>query len=128
MPSALYRAICTIADKTIYPILPGFAKAVWNHPAGPKTVFFWAPSIKYCLVAAGLADMARPADKLSASQSAALLATGAIWTRYSFVIIPINYYLASVNFFVACIGMTQLMRIAHYEYTRKNGSEGIMES
>jgi hypothetical protein len=36
---------------------------------GPKTVFFWAPMMKWCLVAAGLKDMSRPADKLSASQN-----------------------------------------------------------
>lgn len=36
---------------------------------GPKTVFFWAPMMKWCLVAAGLKDLARPADKLSVSQN-----------------------------------------------------------
>ena len=34
------------------------------------------------LVIAGLGDLARPADKLSPSQSGALAATGAIWARY----------------------------------------------
>ncbi|KAK6048641.1 hypothetical protein COOONC_13854 [Cooperia oncophora] len=47
----------------------------------------------------------------------ALAATGAIWTRYSFVIIPVNYNLASVNFFVMCSGLSQLARIAHYRRT-----------
>ena len=37
--------------------------------AGPKTVFFWAPLMKWCLVAAGLKDLSRPADKLSVSQN-----------------------------------------------------------
>ena len=36
---------------------------------GPKTVFFWAPMMKWCLVAAGLKDINRPADKLSVSQN-----------------------------------------------------------
>ena len=36
---------------------------------GPKTVFFWAPLMKWCLVAAGLKDLNRPADKLSVSQN-----------------------------------------------------------
>jgi len=22
-------------------------KQLWNHPAGPKTVFFWAPTMKW---------------------------------------------------------------------------------
>lgn len=37
--------------------------------AGPKTVFFWAPLMKWGLVAAGLKDLSRPADKLSLSQN-----------------------------------------------------------
>lgn len=36
-----------------------------NHPAGPRTVFFWAPMMKWSLTCAGLADIARPAEKLS---------------------------------------------------------------
>ncbi|KAH9963435.1 mitochondrial pyruvate carrier [Lactifluus volemus] len=82
-----------------------------NHPAGPKTVFFWAPVMKWCLVAAGLKDLNRPADKLSVSQNVALAATGFIWVRYSFVIKPINISLAAVNFFVGSTGLGQLARI-----------------
>jgi len=85
-----------------------------NHPAGPKTVFFWAPLMKWCLVAAGLKDMSRPADKLSVSQNLALAGTGFIWVRYSLVITPINYSLAAVNFFVGLSGLTQLGRIANH--------------
>ncbi|KAN0065169.1 Mitochondrial pyruvate carrier 2 [Thecaphora frezii] len=85
-----------------------------NHPAGPKTVFFWAPLMKWCLVAAGLKDLSRPADKLSVSQNAALAATGFIWVRYSLVITPVNYSLAAVNFFVGMSGFAQLYRIWDY--------------
>ncbi|KAG6920108.1 Mitochondrial pyruvate carrier 2 [Tephrocybe rancida] len=91
-----------------------------NHPAGPKTVFFWAPLMKWCLVAAGLKDLSRPADKLSVSQNLALAGTGFIWVRYSLVITPINYSLAAVNFFVGLSGLTQLGRIANY---RRNNPE-----
>ncbi|KAG5715397.1 hypothetical protein E4T56_gene20530 [Termitomyces sp. T112] len=89
-------------------------QAFMNHPAGPKTVFFWAPLMKWCLVAAGLKDLSRPAEKLSVSQNLALAATGMIWVRYSLVITPVNYSLAAVNFFVGMSGITQLGRIAHY--------------
>ncbi|KAI0779990.1 hypothetical protein C8Q74DRAFT_1262474 [Fomes fomentarius] len=82
--------------------------------AGPKTVFFWAPVMKWCLVAAGLKDLSRPADKLSISQNVALTATGFIWVRYSLVITPINYSLAAVNFFVGSTGLGQLARIWQY--------------
>ncbi|KAJ7039230.1 mitochondrial pyruvate carrier [Mycena alexandri] len=89
-----------------------------NHPAGPKTVFFWAPLMKWCLVGAGLKDMSRPAEKLSLSQNIALTATGFIWVRYSLVITPVNYSLAAVNFFVGLSGLTQLGRIANYRYAQ----------
>ncbi|PWN49917.1 putative FMP43-protein found in mitochondrial proteome [Violaceomyces palustris] len=88
-----------------------------NHPAGPKTVFFWAPLMKWCLVAAGLKDLSRPADKLSVSQNAALAATGMIWVRYSLVITPVNYSLAAVNFFVGLSGLAQLYRVWDYRRT-----------
>ncbi|KZO92612.1 mitochondrion protein [Calocera viscosa TUFC12733] len=89
-------------------------QAFLNHPAGPKTVFFWAPMMKWCLVAAGLKDLQRPADKLSVPQNVALAATGIIWVRYSFVIIPVNYSLAAVNLFVGGTGMYQLYRVWDY--------------
>ena len=75
-----------------------------------------------CLVGAGLADLARPAEKLSLSQNGALLATGAVWTRYCFVITPVNYYLASVNFFVGLTGLIQILRIANYHRTHPSTS------
>ncbi|EIW70936.1 mitochondrial protein [Tremella mesenterica] len=89
-----------------------------NHPAGPRTIFFWAPLAKWALVAAGLKDLSRPAEKLSVSQNVALTATGFIWVRYSFVITPVNYSLAAVNFFVGASGLMQLGRI--WDYRRKH--------
>ncbi|PWN30057.1 UPF0041-domain-containing protein [Jaminaea rosea] len=82
-----------------------------NHPAGPRTVFFWAPIMKWCLVAAGIKDLSRPPEKLSVSQNIALAATGMIWVRYSLIITPRNVNLAAVNFFVGATGMVQLYRI-----------------
>ena len=67
--------------------------------------------MKWGLVVAGLGDLARPADKLSASQNSALAVTGFIWVRYSLVITPVNYSLAAVNFFVGSTGLGQLARI-----------------
>ncbi|WFD36064.1 acylpyruvate hydrolase [Malassezia cuniculi] len=88
-------------------------QAFMNHPAGPKTVFFWAPMMKWALVLAGIKDLSRPAEKLSVSQNFALALTGMIWVRYCFVITPVNYPLAAVNFFVGTNGLVQLGRIAH---------------
>lgn len=67
--------------------------------------------MKWCLVIAGLKDLGRPAEKLSASQNLALAGTGMIWVRYSFVIQPRNLSLAAVNFFVGTTGLMQLYRI-----------------
>jgi mitochondrial pyruvate carrier 2 len=62
----------------------------WNSEIGPKTVHFWAPVMKWGVVAAGASDFLRPAEKLSLTQNMALLATGSIWTRWCFVIRPKN--------------------------------------
>uniref|UniRef100_A0A674H5G1 Mitochondrial pyruvate carrier n=1 Tax=Taeniopygia guttata TaxID=59729 RepID=A0A674H5G1_TAEGU len=95
-------------------MLPPRFRPFYNHPA----VFFWAPVMKWGLVCAGLADMARPAEKLSTGQSAVLTATGLIWSRYSLVIIPKNWSLFAVNFFVGCAGGSQLFRIWRYAVIR----------
>lgn len=76
-----------------------------------QQVFFWAPLMKWCLVAAGIKDLSRPADKLSVTQNSALAATGMIWVRYSLVITPVNYSLAAVNAFVGMTGLYSLYRI-----------------
>ncbi|XP_062302812.1 mitochondrial pyruvate carrier 2-like [Osmerus eperlanus] len=100
-------------------VLPAKLRPLYNHPAGPKTVFFWAPVFKWGLVVAGMADMARPADKLSISQSAVLLTTGVLWSRYSLIILPKNWNLFAVNLFVGFAGASQLIRIWRYNQELK---------
>jgi len=39
------------------------------------------------------------------------MATGAIWTRWCLIIKPKNIFLATVNFFLFCVGATQVTRI-----------------
>lgn len=82
--------------------------------------------MKWCLVAAGLKDLSRPADKLSVSQNVALATTGMIWVRYSLVITPVNYSLAAVNFFVGTTGIMQLYRI--WDFNKSKGSSPITEA
>ncbi|KAF9159396.1 Mitochondrial pyruvate carrier 2 [Actinomortierella ambigua] len=105
----------------------GFQKFL-NHPAGPKTIHFWAPAAKWALVIAGVGDMQRPAENLSVSQNVALAATGLIWSRYSLVIIPKNWSLFTVNVFVAGTGLTQLTRIFNYRQSLKNGEAKPVEA
>lgn len=118
--AVVYRGIINVADKFV----PKALRPMWEHPAGPKTVFFWAPTVKWSLVIAGLADLKRPAEKLSVTQSTALAATGIIWSRYSMVIIPKNWNLFSVNVFVGGTGLYQLYRIFRYRQSLK-GVESV---
>mmetsp|Transcript_14548 Transcript_14548/g.31678 ORF Transcript_14548/g.31678 Transcript_14548/m.31678 type:complete len:112 (+) Transcript_14548:111-446(+) len=97
----------------------GFArklKAFWNHPAGPKTIHFWAPTFKWGISLANIADMQRPPEKISLPQQCAITATGIIWSRYSTQITPVNYNLLAVNAFMAVTGMYQLSRKLNHEY------------
>ncbi|XP_012221628.1 mitochondrial pyruvate carrier 2 [Linepithema humile] len=95
--------------------VPEKLQPLWKHPAGPQTIFFWAPIFKWGLVIAGLSDLQRPANKISISQSSALGITGLIWTRYSLAITPKNYSLFSVNLFVACTALYQISRAVRYQ-------------
>ncbi|KAI5090187.1 hypothetical protein C0J45_20322 [Silurus meridionalis] len=92
-------------------MLPPKLRPMYNHPAGPKTVFFWAPVFKWGLVFAGFSDLTRPPEKLSVSQSCVLTATGVIWSRYCLVITPRIWALFAVNFFLGLSGSIQLLRI-----------------
>ncbi|KAL0269637.1 UNVERIFIED_CONTAM: hypothetical protein PYX00_007298 [Menopon gallinae] len=104
--SLIYQKVISSVDKFV----PNKFRPLWQHPAGPKTIFFWAPIFKWGLVIAGLGDLSRPAEKLSVSQSLSLGLTGCIWSRYSLVIIPKNWSLFSVNMFVAGTSLYQLAR------------------
>ncbi|KAH8322005.1 hypothetical protein KR074_008200 [Drosophila pseudoananassae] len=109
--SKIYNGMIGAADKFV----PAKLRPLWMHPAGPKTIFFWAPFFKWGLVIAGLSDLARPADSISVSGCAALAATGIIWSRYSLVIIPKNYSLFAVNLFVGVTQVVQLARAYNYK-------------
>lgn len=76
--------------------------------------------MKWAIVIAGVSDFARPAEKLSLTQNGALTATGLIWTRWCFVIKPRNVLLATVNFFLGCVGIIQVGRIIMYRSSQKN--------
>lgn len=90
-----------------------------NSETGPKTVHFWAPVFKWCLVIAGFNDLQRPVEKISGTQQVALFATGAIWTRWAgFVIKPRNMLLASVNFFLGSVAGYQIYRVADYRVSQ----------
>lgn len=70
--------------------------------------------MKWGMVLAGASDFSRPAESLSFTQNFALMCTGAIWTRWCFVIRPKNVALAAVNALVFAVGATQVGRIYMY--------------
>ncbi|CAB3233312.1 unnamed protein product [Arctia plantaginis] len=113
--SKIYKGIISVADKFV----PNKFRPLWEHPAGPKTIFFWAPAFKWGLVMAGLGDLTRPVESLSIPQSASLAATGLVWSRYSLVIIPKNHSLFAVNVFVAISSFYQLGRAYKYQLSLK---------
>ncbi|XP_076445846.1 mitochondrial pyruvate carrier 2-like [Babylonia areolata] len=117
--AAMYHTMMSILDKFVpRPLTP-----LWNHPAGPKTIFFWAPLAKWLLVLAGINDVKRPVEKVSLLQSQALMLTGFVWSRYSLVIIPKNYSLFAVNFTVGLVGIYQSLRVINYQRTLQRTPE-----
>jgi hypothetical protein len=84
--------------------VPQGVKMLAEHPAGPFTSQFWAPTAKWSLSVANIMDINRPVEKVSTAQQTALCATGFIWTRYALVITPVNYNLCAVNLVLAATG------------------------
>lgn len=82
--------------------------------------------LKWALVIAGINDISRPVEKVSGTQNLSLLATGTIWTRWSFVIKPKNYLLASVNFFLAGTAGYQISRIINYRKSEGDSPREIV--
>ncbi|XP_011185003.1 mitochondrial pyruvate carrier 2 [Zeugodacus cucurbitae] len=117
--SRIYNSLIGTTDKYV----PNSLRPLWEHPAGPKTIFFWAPLCKWVLVIAGIGDMSRPAEALSVNQCAVLATTGVIWSRYSLIIIPKNYSLFVVNMFVASTQLYQVARALNYRYSLKDKPE-----
>lgn len=79
-------------------------------------VHFWAPTFKWGISIANIADFAKPPEKISYPQQIAVTATGLIWSRYSLVITPKNWNLFSVNVAMAGTGLYQLSRKIRNDY------------
>jgi len=94
---------------------PSAMRTFLAHPAGPFTIHFWAPTFKWNLSIANLADYRRPIEKVSTAQQVALAATGVIWMRWSFVINPVNYNLAIVNAALSASSLYHLSRKLVYD-------------
>jgi len=62
--------------------------------------------MKSSLVAVGLGDLMRPADKLSMNQSISLAATGLIWSRVNF---PHIFFSIIISFLFAFVSIVWLL-------------------
>mmetsp|Transcript_9655 Transcript_9655/g.6921 ORF Transcript_9655/g.6921 Transcript_9655/m.6921 type:complete len:88 (-) Transcript_9655:291-554(-) len=71
------------------------------HPAGPLTIFFWAPSFKWAITFSNIRDLEKPAEHISANMQIAVFLTGVLWSRYAIAVTPINYNLMLSNIFMA---------------------------
>ncbi|XP_955426.1 wd40-repeat protein, putative [Theileria annulata] len=118
-----------IQSKVLSLPLPEKLKSILAHPAGPFTIHFYAPSFKWSISLANISDINRPTHLISLPQqlgkeyvyskiifNLAVTATGLIWSRYSYVIIPRNYNLLSVNLAMSLTGLYQISRIARDKY------------
>uniref|UniRef100_A0A0E0EKL2 Mitochondrial pyruvate carrier n=1 Tax=Oryza meridionalis TaxID=40149 RepID=A0A0E0EKL2_9ORYZ len=84
--------------------------------SGSLPVHFWAPTFKWGISIANVADFAKPPEKISYPQQVAVACTGVIWSRYSMVITPKNWNLFSVNVAMAGTGLYQLSRKIRKDY------------
>ena len=105
--------------------LPPSIKNLMTHAAGPLTFNFWAPVSKWLFSINNLKDLNKPVEKISIAQFSALTLTGIIWTRYSFVINPINYNLALVNATLGLSSGWHLSRKLKSEYVDKHTKEEL---
>ncbi|RLM53042.1 hypothetical protein C2845_PMPSC006805 [Panicum miliaceum] len=80
------------------------------------SVHFWAPTFKWGISIANVADFAKPPEKISYPQQVAVACTGIVWSRYSMVITPKNWNLFSVNVAMAGTGLYQLSRKIRQDY------------
>ncbi|EDV30963.2 uncharacterized protein Dana_GF15117, isoform A [Drosophila ananassae] len=99
----IYGDIIRHADR----LVPGMMRPMWLSATGPRTVFFWGPAMKWCVVLAGLIDvLARPPHLISQKQSLVLALSGVLWSRWSLVIKPKNYSYLACN---AVLSVSQCM-------------------
>uniref|UniRef100_A0A0E0LU17 Mitochondrial pyruvate carrier n=1 Tax=Oryza punctata TaxID=4537 RepID=A0A0E0LU17_ORYPU len=92
----------------------GRAAPAASYP--PRRLHFWAPTFKWGISIANVADFAKPPEKISYPQQVAVACTGVIWSRYSMVITPKNWNLFSVNVAMAGTGLYQLSRKIRKDY------------
>ncbi|XP_024023356.1 mitochondrial pyruvate carrier 3 [Morus notabilis] len=91
--------------------------ALWSHPAGPKTVHFWAPTFKWGVIIANLLDSSKSPEELSYPQQAAIAGSALVWAKYSTVVTPKNWNLFSSSIGMAATAGYQLARKIQHDFS-----------
>uniref|UniRef100_A0A0E0Q9Q8 Mitochondrial pyruvate carrier n=1 Tax=Oryza rufipogon TaxID=4529 RepID=A0A0E0Q9Q8_ORYRU len=81
-----------------------------------SSIHFWAPTFKWGISIANVADFAKPPEMISYPQQVVVACSGVIWARWGMVITPINWNLSSVNAAMAVTGVCQLSRKIRHDY------------
>jgi hypothetical protein len=80
------RVQAAVAARTPEGPLRGFIE----HPVGPFTIHFWAPTAKWLISAANIADLGRPVEKMSVNQQAGACLAVVVASFFVLVPPPIN--------------------------------------
>mmetsp|Transcript_11652 Transcript_11652/g.30801 ORF Transcript_11652/g.30801 Transcript_11652/m.30801 type:complete len:110 (-) Transcript_11652:81-410(-) len=92
-------------------------RAFINSPTGPKTTHFWGPIANWGFVVAGLIDMKKPAEMVSAPMTSALCIYSILFMRFAWMVQPRNYIL------LACHAANHVLQV--YQLQRKFGGWDI---
>mmetsp|Transcript_11651 Transcript_11651/g.30799 ORF Transcript_11651/g.30799 Transcript_11651/m.30799 type:complete len:137 (-) Transcript_11651:35-445(-) len=92
-------------------------RAFINSPTGPKTTHFWGPIANWGFVVAGLIDMKKPAEMVSAPMTSALCIYSILFMRFAWMVQPRNYIL------LACHSTNEVVQL--YQLQRKFGGVDI---
>ncbi|XP_028764173.1 mitochondrial pyruvate carrier 1-like [Neltuma alba] len=74
-----------------------YFRAFWNSPVGPKTTHFWGPVANLGFVVAGLADMNKPPQMISANMTSVMCIYSALYMRFAWMVRPRNYLLLACH-------------------------------
>ncbi|CXI96857.1 mitochondrial pyruvate carrier protein 2, putative [Plasmodium berghei] len=102
-------------------------KKAFVSDTGLLTIHFWAPTFKWSISLANIADINRDPKLLSLPQQFAIGLTGLLFSRFAYVIKPRNINLITINIFMSITAMYQITRIAVYKYNNINNEKEIKE-
>ena len=60
-----FNPVIFLQDSILKAPWPTAARSFLIHPAGPFTIFFWAPVFKWMITISNIGDMKRPAELVS---------------------------------------------------------------